>query len=144
MLAFFGTNLGLYVTFGLFFGTIWVFWAFKAVLLHIRFVVIYALFWVNLFLLKPCSCKKIVFLHLSCVYQSCTVKDKLLEDVNNIIVKGTSKTIVSRGILPGSPFQLFRGGFLNNTNTKYFCKELAETLVLPGLSYSTCKSYFAK
>ena len=50
--------LELYVTFWLFFCTIWVFWAFFPVLSWIRFVVIYALFRVKLFWLKPCLCKK--------------------------------------------------------------------------------------
>ena len=45
------------------FCTIWVFWAFYAALLRIRFVVIYALFRVKYVLLKTCLCKKIVFLH---------------------------------------------------------------------------------
>ena len=43
------------------FCTIWVFWAFYAVLSPIRYVVIYSLFWVNIFWLKPCSCKKLSF-----------------------------------------------------------------------------------
>ena len=61
--SFFGTFWNLMLLF-CFFGTIWVFWAFCAVLLQIRLVVIYAIFWVKLFWLKPCSCKKVVFLHL--------------------------------------------------------------------------------
>ena len=56
--------LELYCTFWHFCCTIWVFWAFYADLSRIRFVVIYALFLVKLFLLKPCSCKKVVILHL--------------------------------------------------------------------------------
>ena len=64
LIAFFGTFWNFIFLF-VFFCTIWVFfWAFYAVLLQIRFVVIYALFWVKLFWLKPCSCKKVVFLHL--------------------------------------------------------------------------------
>ena len=47
-----------------FFCTILVFWAFYAILSQIRFVVIYGLFRVKLFWLKPCSCKKVVFFHL--------------------------------------------------------------------------------
>ena len=53
--------LKLYVTFWLFFCTIW---AFYAVLSRIRFVVIYAIFWVKYLWLKPCLCKQIVFLHV--------------------------------------------------------------------------------
>ena len=45
--------LEFYVTFGIFW-TIWVFWAFEAVLLRIRYVVIYTLFRVRHFWLKPC------------------------------------------------------------------------------------------
>ena len=41
--------------------TISVFWAFYAVLLWIKFFVIYALNWVKLFWLKPWSFKKVVF-----------------------------------------------------------------------------------
>ena len=37
---------------------------FYAVLLQIRFVVIYALFQLKYFLLKPCQCKKKFFLHV--------------------------------------------------------------------------------
>ena len=48
----------------LLFCTIWIFLAFYAVLLQIRFVVIYALFWEKLFWFKPCSCNKVVLLHL--------------------------------------------------------------------------------
>ena len=51
-------------TFWHFFCTIWVFLAIYTVLSWIRFVVIYALFWVKLFWLKPCLCKKVVFFHL--------------------------------------------------------------------------------
>ena len=39
-----------------FFCTIWVFWAFYAVLSQVILVVIYALFWVKYFWLKPCLC----------------------------------------------------------------------------------------
>ena len=56
--------LELYVTFCHFFGTIRVFWAFYAVFSQVRFVVIYAVFGVKYFWLKPCLCKKIVFLHV--------------------------------------------------------------------------------
>ena len=63
LVAFFGTFWNFMLLFG-FFLTIWVFWAFYAVLLQITFVVIYALFREKLFWLKPCSCKRVVFLHL--------------------------------------------------------------------------------
>ena len=52
--------------FGNFSPTIWVFWAFYAVLLRTRFVVIYALFLVKYFWLKPCLWTKIVFLNVWC------------------------------------------------------------------------------
>ena len=39
--------------------TVWFFWAFYDVLSQIRLVVIYSLFWVKLFWLKPGSCKKL-------------------------------------------------------------------------------------
>ena len=64
LVAFLLTHFGTLCYFLAFFGTIWVFLAFYAVLSRIRFVVIYALFRVKLFWLKPCSCKKVVFLHL--------------------------------------------------------------------------------
>ena len=56
--------LELYVTFWDQKKYIWLFWAFYAVLSQIRFVVIYRVFWVKLFCLKPCLCKKVVFFHL--------------------------------------------------------------------------------
>ena len=43
-----------------FFCTILVFWAFYAVLSRFRFFVIYALFWLIIFWLNLCLCKKIV------------------------------------------------------------------------------------
>ena len=64
-----GTFWNFMLLFGIF-CTIWVFWAFYAVLLRIWFVVIYALFRVKLFWLKPCLRKKVVFLHLR-VLQGC-------------------------------------------------------------------------
>ena len=61
---YFLAHFGTLCNFLAFFCTIWVFWAFYPVLSQIWFVVIYALFWVKLFWLKPCLCKKVVFLHL--------------------------------------------------------------------------------
>ena len=63
-MAFFLVHFGTLCNFLAFFCTIWVFWAFYTVLSRIRFVVIYALFRVNLFWIKPCLCKKVVFFHL--------------------------------------------------------------------------------
>ena len=63
-LVFFFANFGILCYVLPFFCTIWVFWAFYAVLSQIKFVVIHALFWVNLFWLKLCSCKK------SCLFPS--------------------------------------------------------------------------
>ena len=63
LMAFLGTFWNCMLLVGIFW-TIWVFWAFYTVLLQIRFVVIYALFRVKYFWLKPCLCKKIVFLHV--------------------------------------------------------------------------------
>ena len=70
-MAFFGHILELYVTFLSFVGTVWVFWAFYAVLSQIRFVIIYALFWVKIFWLKPYLCKTVVFFHLCTTVLSC-------------------------------------------------------------------------
>ena len=56
--------LELNVTFWHCFRTIWVFLAFYAVLSWIRFVVVNTLFWIKLFRLKPCLCKK------SCLFPS--------------------------------------------------------------------------
>ena len=61
---FVGTFWNFMLLFGFFSLTIRVIWAFYAVLLRIRYVLIYALFWVKLLWLKPCPCTKIVFLHL--------------------------------------------------------------------------------
>ena len=74
------THFGTLCYFLAFFGTIWVFWAFYAVLLRIRFIVIYALFWVKYFWLKPCLCKKIVFLHL-CPVASHVVDELVRETI---------------------------------------------------------------
>ena len=71
-LRFFCTFWNFMLLFGIF-CTIWVFWAFYAVLSQIIFVVIYALLRVKLFWLNPCSCKKVVFLHL-CGCESLSVK----------------------------------------------------------------------
>ena len=50
--------------------TIWVFWAFHAVLSGIRLVVIYSLFWVKYFWHIPYLCKKEVFLHVGPHYSA--------------------------------------------------------------------------
>ena len=56
LVAFFGPFLNFMLLLGIF-CNIWVFWALFAVLLQIRFVIIYALFWVKYIWLKPCLCK---------------------------------------------------------------------------------------
>ena len=61
LVAFFCKFWNCILLFGFFFLTISVFWAFYAVLLWIKFFVIYALNWVKLFWLIPCSFKKVVF-----------------------------------------------------------------------------------
>ena len=58
LVAFLGTFWNFLLLFCIFFYTIWVFLTFCTVLSRIRFVVIYALFRVKSFWLKPCLCKK--------------------------------------------------------------------------------------
>ena len=63
-----------------FFCTIWVFWAFHAVLLPIRFVVIYALFGSNYFGSNLARVKKVVF----CISEYSTQHTADLIQLNNI------------------------------------------------------------
>ena len=63
LVAFFWTFWNFMLLVGIFW-TIWVLWAFYADLLQIRFVVIYPLLRVKYFRLKPCLCKKKLFLQV--------------------------------------------------------------------------------
>ena len=77
--GFFFAHFGTLCYFLAFYCPIWVFRAFYAVLLRFKFVVIYALFRVKLFWLKPWSCKKLSFCipdsgsHHQCRYKASLV-----------------------------------------------------------------------
>ena len=103
----------------LLFGTIWVFWAFYAVLWQIWSVVIYSLFRVKYFWLKPCLCKKksglfaCLILLLSLLYLCLPSSWYLDSQAISLTVSAHSDWPVCKAgtprVLPGTlPIQLFQ------------------------------------